>query len=254
MAGNATYPSLRDRVVFVSGGSSGIGACLVEEFAAQGARVAFIDIDASAAEQTVEAAAPRGPRPLFLKCDARDIAALQAAIAETGERLGPVRALMNNAANDQRHAVDTVTPEFWDERLQINLRHQFFAAQAVFPMMRDAGGGSIVNFGSISWMIGQGGMPTYTTSKSAVHGLTRGLARDFGPANVRVNTLAPGWIMTQRQIDLWLTAEGEAELMQRQCLKRKLVPLDVARMALFLASDEASACTAQTFIVDGGWA
>ena len=161
--------------------------------------------------------------------------------------------LINNAAHDERHQLEDVTVEYWDDRMAVNLRHQFFAAQAVWPMMKAAGGGSIVNFGSVSWMIGQGGMPGYTTAKSAVMGLTRALARDLGPDNIRVNSIAPGWIMTERQVSLWLTPEGEAELMRRQCLKRKLVPDDMARIALFLAADDSSAMTNQTYVCDGGW-
>jgi len=191
--------------------------------------------------------------PLFIRCDLVDIAALQAAIARTHVALGPIAVLVNNAANDERHEVDDVTPEYWDRAMAVNLRHQFFAAQAVLPDMQAAGGGSIVNFGSVSWMVGQGGMPVYTAAKSAVIGLTRSLARDYGPFNVRVNAIAPGWIMTERQKTLWLTPEGEAELMQRQCLKRQLQPDEVARATLFFASDEASACTNQHYVVDGGW-
>jgi NAD(P)-dependent dehydrogenase (short-subunit alcohol dehydrogenase family) len=168
-------------------------------------------------------------------------------------RLGPITVLVNNAANDQRHSIDEVTPEYWDDRIAVNLKHQFFAAQAVYPDMEAAGGGAIVNLGSVSWMIGQGGMPCYTTAKSAVAGLTRALARDLGPKNIRVNCVVPGWIMTQRQIDLWLTPESEAELMQRQCLKRKLVPADIARTVLFFAAEDSGGCTNQSYIVDGGW-
>ncbi|MEM8951775.1 MAG: SDR family oxidoreductase, partial [Pseudomonadota bacterium] len=164
-----------------------------------------------------------------------------------------ITVLVNNAAHDERHALESVTPDYWDERMAINLRHQFFAAQAIAPMMKAEGGGSIINFGSTSWMIGQGGMPGYTAAKSAVMGLTRSLARDLGPDNIRVNSIAPGWIMTERQIKLWLTPEGEKELMQRQCLKRKLKPADVARLTLFLASDDSNAMTNQTYICDGGW-
>jgi D-xylose 1-dehydrogenase len=160
---------------------------------------------------------------------------------------------VNNAARDDRHSFETVTPEYWDERYAVNLRHQFFAAQAVYPMMKEAGGGSIINFGSTSWMMGMGGMPAYTSAKSAVAGLTRGLARDFGPANIRVNGIAPGWIMTERQKSLWLTPEGEEELMKRQCLKRQLQPVEMARLTLFLASDDSSAMTNQTYVADGGW-
>jgi D-xylose 1-dehydrogenase len=250
----ATYPSLRGRSVFITGGGSGIGAALVAHFAAQGSRVAFVDIQLQASEHLVEEISAEGhPRPLFLACDLRDIAALRAAIAEAAEAHGAITVLVNNAAHDERHAVAEVTPDYWDDRMAVNLRHQFFAAQAVHPMMKAAGGGSIINFGSVSWMIGQGGMPGYTTAKSAVMGLTRGLARDFGPDNIRVNSIAPGWIMTQRQVDLWLDEEGERELLARQCLKRKLYPDEMARIALFLAADDSSAMTNQTYVCDGGW-
>jgi len=254
MTATASYPSLKDRVVFVSGGGSGIGASIVEHFCAQGAKVGFVDIDREAGAALVEAMAAAGHRkPVFVDCDLRDIAALRAAIDEVRSAFGPITVLVNNAANDQRHSIDEVTPEFWDDRVAVNLKHQFFAAQAVYPDMEAAGGGAIVNLGSVSWMIGQGGMPCYTTSKSAVAGLTRALARDLGPKNIRVNCVVPGWIMTQRQIDLWLTPESEADLMERQCLKRKLVPADIARAVLFFAADDSSGCTNQSYIVDGGW-
>ena len=189
----------------------------------------------------------------FEHADLRDIGALRRAVAGIREALGPITILVNNAARDDRHAIEDVTPEFWDERIAVNLKHQFFSAQAVAPDMRQAGGGAIINIGSVSWVIGQGNMPCYTTAKSAVQGLTRALARDLGPHNVRVNSILPGWIMTQRQQDLWLTPEGVAELMQRQCLKRKLVPDDIARVVLFFAADDSGACTNQSHIVDGGW-
>ena len=252
MTATAIYPSLKDRVVFVSGGGSGIGASIVEHFCQQGAKVGFVDIDEKASAALVEQVAAAGhPRPVFVKCDLRDIGALRGAIDKVREALGPIT--VNNAANDQRHDIDEVTPEFWDDRIAVNLKHQFFAAQAVYPDMAAAGGGAIVNLGSVSWMIGQGGMPCYTTAKSAIAGLTRSLARDLGPMNIRVNCVVPGWIMTQRQIDLWLTPESEAELMQRQCLKRKLVPADIARAVLFFAADDSGGCTNQSYIVDGGW-
>lgn len=248
---SAIYPSLKDRTVLVTGGASGIGEAIVRAFAGQGARVGFLDIDVEGGAKL--ASEFEADRVAFEACDLRDIAALRSAISAVSTRFGPITILVNNAARDDRHDMDTVTPEYWDERMATNLRHQFFAAQAVAPGMREAGGGAIVNIGSVSWMIGQGGMPCYTTAKSAVQGLTRSLARDLGPANIRVNTVVPGWIMTQRQIDLWLTPESEAELMQRQCLKRKLMPEDVAKAVLFFASDEAGACTNQSYIVDGGW-
>lgn len=250
----ATYPSLRDRTVFVTGGGSGIGACIVEHFAAQGARVGFVDVAQEPSKALVERIAAGGqPRPLFLPCDLRDIGALRKAVAEVGETLGPIRVLVNNAANDDRHKTLEVTPAYWDERIAINLRPQFFAAQAAIPQMTAAGGGSIVNMGSISWMAGEGGLAVYTAAKAAVHGLTRSLARDFGPANIRVNTVVPGWIMTERQVALWLDEDGERKLLERQCLKRKLYPPDIARMVLFLAADDGENCTAQNFVVDGGW-
>lgn len=247
----ATYPSLNDRTVLVTGGASGIGEAIVRAFVGQGARVGFLDVDVAAAEKLVAELPPE--RVAFEACDLRDIDALRASVDAIRTRLGPITILINNAARDDRHDMDSVTSEYWDERIATNLKHQFFAAQAVAPDMRAAGHGAIVNMGSVSWMIGQGGMPCYTTAKSAVQGLTRSLARDLGPHNIRVNTVVPGWIMTQRQLDLWLNPESEAELMTRQCLKRKLVPDDVARVVLFFASDEAGACTNQNYIVDGGW-
>jgi D-xylose 1-dehydrogenase len=249
----AAYPSLRDRVVFITGGASGIGAEHVSQFAAQGAKVAFVDInDDAAGELVAKLAAAGNAAPFFQHCDLKDIGALRAAIAEVGKRLGPITVLVNNAASDQRHKFEDVTVEYWDERMATNLRHQFFAIQAVSPMMRSAGGGSIINFGSVSWHSLQGGMPAYTTAKAAVEGLTRGMARDLGPDGIRVNTVIPGWIMTERQISMWLTPEAEANLMQVQCLKEKLVPADVTRMVLWLASDDSRMCTAQLWVVDAG--
>jgi NAD(P)-dependent dehydrogenase (short-subunit alcohol dehydrogenase family) len=250
----AAYPSLRDRVVLITGGASGIGAEEVSQFARQGAKVAFLDIDDAAAARLVETLSQEGlVPPVYLPCDLLDIPALQAAIAEVGRRLGPITVLVNNAGNDQRHRFEDVTVEYWDERMATNLRHQFFAIQAVAPMMRQAGGGSIINFGSISWHRLQGGMPAYTSAKAAVEGLTKGMARDLGVHGVRVNCVIPGWIMTQRQLDLWLTPEAEAELMRAQCLKTKVMPEDVARVVLWLASDDSRMCTAQLWVVDGGW-
>jgi NAD(P)-dependent dehydrogenase (short-subunit alcohol dehydrogenase family) len=239
--------------VFVTGGASGIGAEHVTQFAAQGAKVAFVDIADGAAVALIDRIGAAGyPRPLYRHCDLKDVAALQATIAEVGRVCGPITVLVNNAANDQRHRFEDVTVEYWDERLATNLRHQFFAIQAVAPMMRAAGGGSIVNFGSVSWHSLQGGMPAYTTAKAAVEGLTRGMARDLGPDRIRVNTVIPGWIMTERQITLWLTPEAEKNLMEVQCLKEKLAPADVTRMVLWLASDDSRMCTAQLWVVDAG--
>lgn len=250
----ARYPSLKDRVVLITGGATGIGAALVEHFAHQGAQVAFIDLQADAGGALVDNLAADGVlAPLFLPLDLRDIPALQAAIASVAKRYGDVSVLVNNAAHDERHRIEDVTVEFWEDRMQVNLRHQFFAAQAVLPMMRAAGGGSIINMGSVSWHVGQGGMPAYTTAKAGIEGLTRGLARDLGPDKIRVNCIIPGWIMTQRQIELWLTPDAEQELMQAQCLKEKVYPADVARMALWLAADDSRLCTSQTWVVDAGW-
>ena len=249
----ARYPSLRGKSVFVTGGASGIGAEHVTQFAAQGAKVAFVDIaDDAAHELCGKLQAAGHGTPLYQHCDLKDIDSLRAAIGGAADRHGPVTVLVNNAANDQRHRWQDVTVEFWDERMATNLRHQFFAIQAVAPMMRSAGGGSIINFGSVSWHAAQGGMPAYTTSKAGVEGLTRGMARDLGPDRIRVNTVIPGWIMTERQIKLWLTPEAEQNLIHSQCLKDKLAPADVTRVVLWLASDDSRMCTAQLWVVDAG--
>jgi len=249
----ASYPSLKDRAVFVSGGGSGIGASIVEHLAEQGARVGFVDIDEAASKALVAKIAAAGhPAPLFAKCDVRDIAAYQGAIGDMAGRLGPFTVLVNNAARDDRHTIEEVTPEFWDERIAVNLRHQYFAIQAVLPGMRKAGGGSIVNFSSVSYHALAPRLSVYQAAKAAVVGMTRGLARDLGPDRIRLNSITPGWIMTQRQIDLWLTPEAEAGLMQAQCLKEKLYPPDIARMVLWLAADDSRLVTAQNFVVDGG--
>jgi D-xylose 1-dehydrogenase len=250
----AQYPSLRDKVVLVTGGGSGIGASIVEHFCAQRASVAFVDVDDAASRALCTRIADAGERaPLFIHCDLRDVAALQEAIRRVGAQIGPITALVNNAANDDRHRTMEVTLDYWNDRIAVNLRHQFFAAQAVHPQMKAAGGGAIVNFGSISWMNAEGGYNAYTTSKAAVHGMTRGLARDWGLDRIRVNTVVPGWVMTQRQIDLWLDADGERQLFENQCLKEKLYPPDIARMVLWLAADDSRLCTAQNFVVDAGW-
>jgi len=249
----ATYPSLRGRGVLVTGGGSGIGEEIVRQFAAQGARTAFLDIAEEPSRALVEDLRGAGHAVHFEKCDVTDIDGLNAAIASARKEIGPITVLVNNAAHDQRHDWKDITPEYWDDRIAVNVKHQFFASKAVIPDMQAAQNGSIVNMGSISWMIGAGGMACYTAAKSAVLGLTRSLARDLGPDNIRVNSIAPGWIMTERQIELWLDDAGEKNLMERQCLKRKLLPADVARVVLFFASDEAGACTNQSYIVDGGW-
>ena len=249
----AVYPSLRGRPVLITGGASGIGASLVSQFCRQGARVSFLDVQAEAAEALCGELGIEGAEPRFIRCDLRDIEALQAAVAEVTAADGDIAVLVNNAANDDRHRIEDVTAAYWDERIAVNLRHQFFAAQAVIPGMRRRGGGSIINFGSMTWHASEGGYPAYATCKAAVEGLTRSLARDLGPDRIRVNTIIPGWVMTERQMRLWLDAEGEAEIARRQCLKDKLQPDDVARMALFLAAEDSRMCTAQNFIVDAGW-
>ncbi len=246
----AIYPDLAGKVVVVTGGAQGIGEAIVRAFAAQKARVGILDIDA---ERGAALAAELGPDACFQRCDVTDIPALKAAIGAVRETLGPIGVLINNAAHDERHDTLEVTEAYWDGRIAVNLKHQFFAAQAVLPDMIAAGGGAIVNLGSCSWIIGQGGMAAYTASKSAVLGLTRSLARDFGEHGVRVNAVAPGWIMTERQLELWVTPETEKDIYANQCLKRRLVPDDVARLVVFLSSDEASAITNQHHIVDGGW-
>ena len=249
----ASYPSLKDRVVFVSGGGSGIGASIVEHFAQQGAKVAFVDVDETASKALVRKLAAAGhPEPQFSKCDVRDFAAYQRTITELAGRLGPVTVLVNNAARDDRHAMEEVTSDFWDERMAVNVRHQFFAIQSVVPGMKKAGGGSIVNFSSVSYHAMTPNLSVYQGAKAAVVGMTRGLARDLGPDKIRLNIVTPGWIMTQRQIDLWLTPEAEADLMKAQCLKEKVYPPDIARMVLWLASDDSRLVTAQNFVVDGG--
>jgi NAD(P)-dependent dehydrogenase (short-subunit alcohol dehydrogenase family) len=248
----AIYPDLEGRAVLVTGGASGIGAALVAAFARQGCRVGFLDLDEDGARATL-GAQPTGTTVAFEACDLRDIDALQASIARLRRQLGPITVLVNNAARDDRHDWREVTSAYWDERIATNLKHQFFASQAVAPDMIAAGDGAIICMGSVSWMIGQGGMPCYTTAKSAVQGLVRALARDLGPHGVRVNAVVPGWIMTERQKRLWLTPEGERELLARQCLKRKLEPEEIAKVVVFMASGEAGAITNQHYVVDGGW-
>ncbi|MCQ8239420.1 SDR family NAD(P)-dependent oxidoreductase [Rhizosaccharibacter radicis] len=249
----ATYPSLRGRRVLVSGGASGIGASIVRHFVEQGARVGFLDRDDGAAAELL-ASLPEGGEALFQSCDLRDIEALRSAVSGLADALGgPFTVLVNNAARDDRHAIDDVTPEYWDDRMNTNLRHQFFCAQAVKNGMIEAGGGSIINMSSISFVKAQGGMPAYTSAKSGVIGLTRGLARDLGPHHIRVNTVYPGWIITQRQLDLWMTDEAEAARAAGQCIPDRLYEPDVARMVLWLAADDSQLVTAREFFVDGGW-
>jgi NAD(P)-dependent dehydrogenase (short-subunit alcohol dehydrogenase family) len=248
MSAFATYPSLKNEAVIVTGGASGIGASIIEHFVEQGARVGFLDFDDKSGRALAEKT-----KASFVHCDLRDIAALKEAVAKVEKQNGPTLALVNNAGRDDRHKIEDVTPEYWDERIATNLRHQFFAAQAVIPGMRARKRGSIINMGSISWLLSEGGMPVYLTSKAAITGLTRALARDLGPDAIRANTVLPGWIMTERQLTKWMTPEGEADLLKEQCLKEKLYPPDIARMVLWLAADDSRLVTAQSFIVDGGW-
>lgn len=249
------YPSLKGKTVFISGGGSGIGACLVEAFIAQGAKVAFVDIlEAESKALVADLTAKYQDAQLkFYACDLLNIDDLKQVIEQVKRQLGAISVLINNAASDTRHNFLEVTPEYWDQRVNINLRHQFFAIQAVYPHMKELGAGSIINLGSMSWYESQGGMPGYTSSKAAVLGLTRGLARDLGPDKIRVNTLTPGWVMTERQLKFWVNEETARDIEKNQCVKDSLMPEDVAAMALFLASDDSKLCTAQNFIVDGGW-
>jgi D-xylose 1-dehydrogenase len=250
----ATYPSLRGRVAFVSGGATGLGAEFVTQLAAQGVKVGFVDLQDDAGEALAATLAARGcPEPLYRHCDVRDIPALQDAIAATGERLGPITVLVNNAANDVRHEVETLSVERWEELIHVNVRHHFFATQAVVPMMRAAGGGSVINLGSIAAHIDLPDLPAYITSKAGIEGLTRTLARELGPDGIRVNCVLPGWIMTERQLTHWVTPEAELSIERNQCLPQKLYPPDVARMVLWLAAEDSRACTAQKWVVDGGW-
>ena len=250
----SSYAGLADKTVFITGGGSGIGAAFTRAFAGQGARVAFVDV-AEEAGRTLAAQIQKETRttPLFIGCDLRDIAALQEAIEIIRLQLGDIGVLINNAGNDDRHAMEQVTPAYWDERIAVNLRHMFFAAQAVAPQMKRLGGGAILNLGSIIWRLKLTGAPVYNVTKASITGLTRVLAREFGPFGIRVNTISPGAVWTDRQIKLWYTPEVEKEIMAGQCLKKRVLPSDVANMGLFLASDAAEKCTAQDFIVDAGW-
>ncbi len=247
-------PSLAGRTVFVTGGGSGIGAAIVEGFAAQGARVAFVDIAEAASAALVQRIAEAGhPAPWWRTCDVRDIGALQQAIADAAAALGDFAVLVNNVASDDRHTLESVTPAYYDNRMAINERPALFAIQSVVPGMRRLGFGSIVNLGSTGWQTKGSGYPCYAIAKSSVNGLTRGLAVELGRDRIRINTVSPGWVMTERQVALWLDAEGEKALQRNQCLPDKLMPEDIAHMVLFLASDDARMCTAQEFTVDAGW-
>jgi len=248
------YAGLAGKTVFVTGGGSGIGAAFTRGFAEQGARVGFVDIAEEASCALVaEILKETGTAPLFIRCDLREVSALQAAIEKVRVELGDIAVLINNAGNDDRHALEQVTPAYWDGRIAVNLRHMFFAAQAVAPQMKRLGGGAIVNLGSIIWRLKQTDAPVYSVSKASITGLTGVLAREFGPYGIRVNTLSPGAVWTDRQIKLWYTPEYEKAVMDGQCLKTRILPGDIANMAMFLASDAGDKCTAQEFIVDAGW-
>lgn len=250
----ATYPSLRGRTVLVTGGATGIGASIVAHFASQGARVALLDIQEKAGRQLVNSLTPGVDlEPIFFSCDLVDIGELQATVKQAIAALGTVDVLVNNAANDQRHRTEEVTPEFWDESIAVNLRPQFFMIQSVLPAMKAAGRGSIINMSSISWMVPSTGLPVYIAAKAAIVGLTRTLAHELGPSGIRVNAVLPGAIATEKQKQLVYTPEYKAEIMASQALKREIVPEDVARLVLFLAADDSSAITNQSYVIDAGW-
>ena len=248
----ASYPSLKDKTVLITGGASGIGASIVENFLQQGSKVAFLDKEKDLGNNLIDQLKQKNFKPVFKECDLVDIEEMKNKINEIREELGLISILVNNAANDQRHNIDDVTPEFWDDRMNNNLRHYFFTSQSIYRDMKKIGNGSIINIGSYSWMLAQGGMPGYTTAKSAVMGLTRTLARDLGIYNIRVNSVVPGWIITERQKKLWLTPEIEKETLNRQCIKRLLNPNDISKTVLFFASDQSSGISAQNYVVDGG--
>ena len=246
----AVYPSLAGKTVVITGGGSGIGEVMVEGFVRQKAKVFFLDV----AEDESKALASRlGDGVQFIKCDVTDVKALRAAFAAIEAKAGPVTVLVNNAANDDRHKVEDVTPEYWENRIAVNLRHLFFAAQAVTPGMKEAGGGSIINLGSVSWHTAICDLSLYETAKAGIEGMTRALARDLGEANIRVNCVVPGAIRTPRQMKLWHTPEEEAKILAQQCLKQRVDPVHVTAMVLFLASTDAAMCTAHNYWVDGGY-
>lgn len=245
------YESLDGRTALVTGGASGIGRAIVQALSGQGVKVAFLDLDEAGAAATIKGST--GPTPIFVSCDLVDIDALRSAVSSVREALGPIGILVNNAANDDRHRTKDVTPDYFDSRINVNLRHYLFAVQAVVDDMIATGGGSIVNLGSITWKIGEGDCPIYVTCKAAVTGFTRAIAREFGKQGVRVNAVLPGWVMTERQLSLWVTPEGEEEMDRSQCLAGRVRPDDIAAMVLFLASDQGRMCSSQEFIVDAGW-
>jgi len=249
----AIYPSLRDRVVIITGGASGIGEAIVRAFAQQGARVRFLDVQDDAAAALIESLGSARNLPVYHHCDLIDIGALQETIGRIAAEAGTVDVLVNNAGNDTRHNVSDVTPKFWDQTMAVNLKHQFFAAQAVIPAMQRAGQGSIINMSSIGWVIPSVNQSVYVTAKAAIVGMTRTLAHEIGDSNIRVNAVMPGAILTERQKRLWLTDAYKAEVLHNQALKRMILPEEVARLVLFLAADDSSAITNQSYVIDAGW-
>ena len=248
------YFDLEKKRVFITGGGSGIGASLVEHFCEQHAEVYFIDINEEASNKLIlECKNKKFTIPNFIKCDLLNIKELQNVISKIITEKGPIEILINNAANDERHNIEDVNEEFWNNRMNINLRHYFFTVQSVREAMIKNKGGVIVNIGSASWMVGQGGMAAYTAAKSGVVGLTRSFARDLGEYNIRVNSVVPGWTITERQLEKWLTPESEADMMKKQCIKKRLMPSDIAKAVLFFSSDQSSGCTNQSYVVDNGW-
>jgi NAD(P)-dependent dehydrogenase (short-subunit alcohol dehydrogenase family) len=254
LEGRAQYPSLKGKHVFITGGAAGIGRSLVEHFADQQANVTFVDINDDAAQAVIEGCVARGSsKPTYRNLDLRNVDELERFIASSGEERGSISVLVNNAGNDDRHLLPDVTPELFDNCVSVNLKHQVFAAKAVASQMKQIGGGSIINMSSITWMEADGDCVVYVTSKAAVHGMSRALARELGPSNIRVNSIAPGWIMTEKQVNMWLTPEGENQIDTRQTLPGRIYPPEIARMALFLASDDSRMISKQSFIVDAGW-
>jgi len=247
---HAVYPSLAGKTVVISGGGSGIGEVIVQEFARQKSKVFFLDVAETVSKALVD---KLGDGVQFIRCDVTDLDALRAVLADVEAKAGPVTVLVNNAANDDRHKVEDVTPEYWENRIAVNLRHLYFASQAVSAGMKRAGGGSIINLGSVSWHSAIEHLSIYETAKAGIEGMTRAMARDFGESNIRVNCVVPGAIRTPRQMQLWHTPEEEAKILAQQCIKRRVDPIHVAAMVLFLASNDAAMCTAHNYWVDGGY-
>jgi D-xylose 1-dehydrogenase len=249
----AMYPSLRSKHVVVTGGGSGIGAAIVQAFAQQGAQVSFVDIDTTESRKLERALEKSTAAPRFYHCDLKDLDAVRTVFGRLAQEHGPAHVLVNNAANDDRHEIEKVTPEYWDDRIAVNLRHLFFCTQAVVPAMKTAGAGAIINLGSVSWHLGLPSITLYQTAKAGIEGMTRAMARDLGTFGIRVSCVVPGGVRTERQMLLWHTPDEEARILEQQCLKVRVEPQDVAAMVLFLASDDARMCTAHEYFVDAGW-